>query len=132
MSTSSKKYIQILLTFLTPYISAGSGAIAAWILVKLHVLGIIHLTNDQLAKAIASLVIFAITSGLTYLTAHTKLLPLLEKWVELDIIGGLPQKPLVSSGITAPSPPVVNITIQATKGAYDQTVEQSNSEKGQA
>lgn len=60
-----------IVTFVGPYVAVASGAIAAWLLTHLHVLSMFHLTDDQAAKAISQLTVFAITAGLTWL-GHQK------------------------------------------------------------
>lgn len=112
----TKRQIQIIIMALTPYLSTAAGAFSTWLLVHVHVFGIFHFTHDQTAQAISGVVIFGITTGITYLTAHTKLFPELVKWVEKDILGQAGEAkmktfeimPLISSlGSVATPPPVV-------------------------
>lgn len=116
----SKKQIQVLIMMLTPYISAVAGAVATWAIVHLHFLALFHFNHDQAASALTNLVVFVIITGLTYLTAHTRLFPELVKWVEGNILHDAPKmamgqmelKPLlgtISQGIGTGVEPVVTI-----------------------
>jgi hypothetical protein len=68
--------IPAILAFIAPYLSVASGAIAAWLLVHVHILGIFHVGRAGVQQAIYGAVVFGITSILTYLAAHFHWLPL--------------------------------------------------------
>lgn len=56
-----------IVAFAGPYISVASGALASWLLVHVHLLGLFHFGHDQLAKGIASGGVWALGTGVTWL-----------------------------------------------------------------
>lgn len=56
-----------IVTFVGPYISLGSGAVASWLFVHVHLLGLFHLNSTGLATGIAQGVVLLLTAGLTWL-----------------------------------------------------------------
>lgn len=108
----SKKKIQVLIMMLTPYISAVAGAVATWVIVHLHFLSLFHVGHDQTAAFITNLVVFSITTGLVYLTAHTKLFPELVRWAE-NLLGQplQPTSGTLMMGEALVAPPTNNTTV---------------------
>jgi hypothetical protein len=56
-----------IITFVGPYISVGAGAVASWLLVHIHFLGLFHLQADGLATGIAQGVVLVLTALLSWL-----------------------------------------------------------------
>ena len=55
-----------LVAFLGPYIATLSGIVATWLTVHVHLLATFHVGTDDTAKAIAQIVVFAITTAVVY------------------------------------------------------------------
>lgn len=53
--------------FLGPYIAIVSGVVADWLLVHVHVLATFHVTHNQVADAIAQVLVFGLTALLVWL-----------------------------------------------------------------
>jgi hypothetical protein len=101
----SKKQIQVIIILLTPPISALMGLLSTLVITKWHFLGLFHVNHDQTAATLTNVTVWALTTGLTYLAAHTKLFPELVKWVEKDILDQAqltPLEPLIGSIASAP------------------------------
>lgn len=60
-----------LVAFAGPYISIAAGVLASWLLVHIHFLGLFHVQHDGLSTAIVQLVVFALTTGVTW-AGHQK------------------------------------------------------------
>lgn len=60
-----------IVAFLGPYIALTSGAVADWLLVHVHLLGLFHFQHDGLATGIAQLIIFTLAAGITWLGHQT-------------------------------------------------------------
>lgn len=71
LSPSQPKFLGIpmnrILTFAGPYISLGSGAVASWLLVHVHLLGLFHFQRDGLATGITQGVVLLLTAALSWL-----------------------------------------------------------------
>jgi hypothetical protein len=80
----TKSRITFIIKFISPYVSILAGALASWILVNLKFLGAFHVNHNQVAQIIASVIIFVMTSALTYLSSHTQVIPALERWALVD------------------------------------------------
>jgi hypothetical protein len=65
-----------ILAFLQPFISVGSGALAAWLFVHVHVLGVFNVSQSDVAADIAYGTVFLVTAGLTWLGQHEHLVPI--------------------------------------------------------
>jgi hypothetical protein len=69
-----------IIAFLGPYVAVVAGALASWLLVHVHALGLFKIGHDQLATAIAQGAVFLLTAGLSWagsskwLTGHQILL----------------------------------------------------------
>jgi hypothetical protein len=68
-----------LVAFLTPYISAFAGVLAAALFVHVHFLGFLHIGQRGVASAIASALVFAVTAVLTWLSGTLHVLPALRR-----------------------------------------------------
>jgi hypothetical protein len=55
-----------IVAFFGPYIAIGSGILASWLLVHIHLLGLFHLQHDGLASAIAQGLTLLLVSLLTW------------------------------------------------------------------
>lgn len=55
-----------LVAFLGPYIAVLSGVVADWLTVHVHLLSTFHVGPDSTAKAVAQIVVFAITTAVVY------------------------------------------------------------------
>lgn len=65
-----------ILAFVTPYISVAAGALAAWVFVHVHVLGIFHVTQQSLVGVISAALVFAVTTAVTWLAHNQHWLPI--------------------------------------------------------
>lgn len=77
-----------ILALVAPAVSIASGALAAWLFVHIHFLGIFHIHQSQAATDIASGAMFAITAGLVWLSHHQHFVPL----TTARLAGGAPNK----------------------------------------
>jgi hypothetical protein len=75
----TKKQIAFLIKLLTPYLSTLAGVIATFLVVHVHLLGMFH-SKSQVANIIVQLLVLALVTVLTWITAHTKIIPEIEKW----------------------------------------------------
>jgi hypothetical protein len=71
MYDESRLPLNRVVAFAGPYISIASGAVASWLLVHVHLLGLFHLQKDGLATGIAQGVVFALTALLAW-AGHSK------------------------------------------------------------
>ena len=60
-----------IVAFLGPYVAIASGAIADWLLVHVHFLGLFHVGHSQVAGIIAQVAVFGLTA-LATLVLHNK------------------------------------------------------------
>lgn len=65
-----------IVTFVLPYISVIAGALGAWLLVHVHLLGVLHLPQSSIVQTIASALVFAVTSAVTWAAHHFHWLPI--------------------------------------------------------
>lgn len=65
--TASKFPLNRIVAFLGPYVAIGSGVIADWLIVHVHLLELFHTTATQVAGAITQLTVFGLTALLTWL-----------------------------------------------------------------
>lgn len=56
-----------IIAFVGPYVSLGAGALASWLLVHVHLLGLFHLQQDGLATGIAQGTVLILTAVLSWL-----------------------------------------------------------------
>lgn len=68
-----------IVAFVGPYASLVSGAVASWLLVHVHVLGLFHFQHDGLASGIAQGIVFLVTALLTW-AGHSKWLTGHQSW----------------------------------------------------
>jgi hypothetical protein len=61
---------QFIITRIIPPLA---GALATWLITKVHFLSIFHFKQDETAKAISELAIFGITTAFAWLSAHYSL-----------------------------------------------------------
>jgi hypothetical protein len=104
----TKKQITFIIKLVTPYLTAVVSALVAWIVSHIHVLG--RLNQHQAVKYVVAAVIFGLAWLITYISAHTKLFPIIEKWAgpiihDLDPLAG-------QAAFT--SPPPVALTVQTS------------------
>jgi hypothetical protein len=71
MYDESRFPLNRVIAFFGPYISIAAGAIASWLLVHVHLLGLFHLQPDGLSTAIAQGTVFLLTALLTW-AGHSK------------------------------------------------------------
>lgn len=74
----SKSKIAFVVKLITPYFTAVVSALVTWIISHIHVFG--ALNHNQATKYIVTAVIFGLSWLITYVSAHTKLIPDIEKW----------------------------------------------------
>lgn len=65
-----------ILAFLSPAIAVGSAALAAWLFVHVHFLGIFHTSQSQVGTLIASGVTFAVTAVIVWVSHHQHFIPI--------------------------------------------------------
>lgn len=68
-----------IVAFVGPYVAVLAGAVADWLLVHVHLLGLFHTTHNQIASAITQVVVFGLTAALVWL-GHQKWLEGYQKW----------------------------------------------------
>lgn len=83
-----------IVAFVGPYVAAGSGAVATWLLVHVHFLATFHVTHDRVASAIAQAAVFGIVTLVTWL-GHQKWLDGWQAWAYGKDVAGLPVGPLL-------------------------------------
>jgi hypothetical protein len=66
MYDESRFPLNRIIAFFGPYISIVAGALASWLLVHVHVLGLFHLQHDGLSTAIAQGTVFLLTALLSW------------------------------------------------------------------
>ena len=71
MYDESRFPLNRIIAFFGPYISIAAGALASWLLVHVHVLGLFHLQHDGLSTAIAQGTVFLLTALLAW-AGHSK------------------------------------------------------------
>jgi hypothetical protein len=59
-----------IVAFVYPYVSILAGAVADWLLVHVHLLGLFHTNRTAIASVITQVVVFALTAILTWLGAQ--------------------------------------------------------------
>lgn len=103
-----------LVAFAGPYLAIASGAVADWLLVHVHLLGIFHTTHGQLASAITQGLVFTVTAAVVWL-GHQKWLDGFQKWAYQEVIDTLSHQPLTLES----APPVRSdaFFVSSTMGA---------------
>lgn len=71
MYDESRFPLNRVIAFFGPYISIAAGALASWLLVHVHVLGLFHVQHDGLSTAIAQGSVFLLTALLAW-AGHSK------------------------------------------------------------
>lgn len=59
-----------IVAFIGPYVSIVAGALATWLLTKVHVLSMFDLGQAEVAQSITQVIIFGVTAGITWLGQH--------------------------------------------------------------
>jgi len=80
--------INRVVAFLGPYIAVISGAVADWLLVHVHVLGLFHTSKTAVTGIVTQGVVFILTAGLVWL-GQQKWLSGWQKW-EQGIVAQMP------------------------------------------
>src|ERR1700722_4807581 len=118
----TKKQIAFLIKLITPYITMLIAGLITALYTNLHFLSSFPVDKSQVAKAITSIAVFGITAAITYISAHTKIIPDIEKWAE-PIIHDL--EPIAGELMSGGSTPHVSLnahtpgTINITAGSED-------------
>jgi hypothetical protein len=68
--SSSNFPINRVVAFAGPYIAILSGALADWLIVHVHLLGLFHTTSTQVAGAITQIAVFGLTALLVWAGHH--------------------------------------------------------------
>lgn len=77
-----------LVAFLGPYIAIASGAVSTWLLVHVHLFSLFHVTQTQVGSAITQILVFGVTTLVTWL-GHQKWLKGHQVQIQADAIRGL-------------------------------------------
>jgi hypothetical protein len=104
MYDESRFPLNRVIAFFGPYISIAAGALASWLLVHVHVLGLFHVQHDGLSTAIAQGAVFLLTALLAW-AGHSK-------WLTGHQI--LLQQSVVAAGA---APAAVPVPVPAAAGA---------------
>jgi len=67
---SSKVPLNRIVAFAGPYIAVLSGAIADWLVVHVHLLGLFHTSQTAIAGTLTQVVVFGLTALLTWAGHH--------------------------------------------------------------
>jgi hypothetical protein len=102
--------INRIVAFAGPYIAVISGALADWLIVHVHLLGLFHTSQTALSGAITQVVVFGITALLVW-AGHQKWLSGWQDW-EKTVAGAM------ANGPDTPGP----------TGEYDPSREPENEE----
>lgn len=119
---SGKFPLNRLVAFLGPYVAIGSGVVADWLLVHVHLLATFHVNHDRLASALAQVAVFAVVTLVTW-AGHHKWLSGNQQWESLAMRLLIAQTNAQTGAPLNPSPPVGDLPVDAIDVPEVQAIE---------